>query len=71
MNDALTVSAYTGSTEDGKDSSHEMTDTGFGAAYTVTPGLVLNVTYNDWSLKDSGLTNRDGSKTSVALNLSF
>ena len=48
-----------------------MTDTGFGAAYTVTPGLVLNVTHNDWSLKDSGLTNRDGSKTSVALNLSF
>jgi hypothetical protein len=71
MNDALTVSAYTGSTEDGKDSSHEMTDTGFGAAYTITPGLVLNVTYNDWSLKDNDLTNRDGSMTSVALNLSF
>ena len=71
MNDALTVSAYTGSTEDGKDTSHEMSDTGFGAAYTITPGLVLNVTYNDWSLKDKDLTNRDGSMTAVALNLSF
>ena len=71
MNDSLTVSAYTGETEDGKDSAHEMSDTGFGAAYTITPGLVLNVTYNDWSLKDNDLTNRDGSMTSVALNLSF
>jgi len=71
MNDAMTVSAYTGSTEDGKDSTHEVNDTGFGAAYTITPGLVFNVTYNDWSMKDSVLTDRDGSMTSVALNLSF
>jgi hypothetical protein len=71
MNDSLTVSAYTGSTEDGDDASHEVSDTGFGAAYTITPGLVLNVTYNDWSVKDNDFTNSDGSKTSVALNLSF
>ena len=70
MNDSLTVSAYTGETEDGKDTAHEMTDTGFGAAYTITPGLVLNVTYNDWSLKDGSVA-QDGSKTAVALNLSF
>ena len=71
MSDSLTVSAYTGSSEDGTDTSHEMSDTGFGAAYTITPGLVLNVTYNDWSLKDGDFTNRDGSSTAVALNLSF
>ena len=70
MNDSLTVSAYTGETEDGKDSAHEMSDTGFGAAYTITPGLVLNVTYNDWSLKDGSVA-QDGSHTAVALNLSF
>ena len=71
MNDSLTVSAYTGTTEDGDDTTHEVSDTGFGAAYTITPGLVLNVTYNDWSVKDNDFVNSDGSKTSVALNLSF
>ena len=71
MSDALTVSAYTGTTEDDKDGTHEMTDTGFGASYTITPGLVLNVTHNSWDLKDTNITNESGDVTSVALNLSF
>ena len=71
MSDSLTVSAYTGSTEDGKDSTHKTNDTGFGAAYTITPGLNLSVTYNDWSFKEAASTNRDGSKTTMALDLSF
>ena len=37
--------------------------TPLGAAYTITPGLVLNVTYNDWSVKDNDFVNSDGSKT--------
>jgi hypothetical protein len=72
MSDSLTVSAYTGTTEDDKDSSHEMTDTAFGVAYTITPGLVFNVTHNSWDLKDNDLSaNESGDVTSVALNLSF
>jgi hypothetical protein len=70
--DVLTLSAYTGSTEDGKDATHDVSDTGVGLAYTITPGLSLSVTYNDWDIKDTTTSyNEDGSITSVALNLSF
>ena len=70
--DVLTLSAYTGSTEDGKDAAHEITDTGVGLAYTVTPGLKISVTHNDWDVKDGTTTaNEDGSITTVALDLSF
>ena len=71
MSDSMTLSAYTGTTEDAKDSTHEVKDTGLGVAYTITPGLVLNVTHNDWSIKDTSITNEDGSHRAVALNLSF
>ena len=71
MSDSMTLSAYTGTTEDAKDSTHEVKDTGIGVAYTITPGLVLNVTHNDWSIKDTSITNEDGSHMAVALNLSF
>ena len=71
MSDSMTLSAYTGTTEDAKDSTHEVKDTGLGVAYTITPGLVLNVTHNDWSIKDTSITNEDGSHMAVALNLSF
>ena len=71
MSDSLTISAYTGSTEDGKDSTHEISDTGLGLAYTITPGLTLSVTHNDWDLKDASATNENGEHTTVALDLSF
>ena len=70
--DVLTLSAYTGSTEDGKDATHDVSDTGVGLAYTITPGLSLSVTYNDWDIKDTTTSyNEDGSITTVALDLSF
>ena len=70
--DVLTLSAYTGSTEDGKDTAHEITDTGVGLAYTITPGLSLSITHNDWDVKDGTTSaNEDGSITTVALDLSF
>ena len=70
--DVLTLSAYTGSTEDGKDATHDVSDTGVGLAYTITPGLSLSVTYNDWDIKDGNTAfNEDGSITTVALDLSF
>ena len=70
--DVLTLTAYTGSTEDGKDATHDVSDTGVGLAYTITPGLSLSITHNDWDVKDSTSSyNEDGSITTVALDLSF
>ena len=72
VSDALTVAAYTGSTEDSKDANHEITDTGLGFTYTITPGLSLSVTHNDWDVKDGTTSlNADGQKTTVALDVSF
>ena len=71
MSDALTLSAYTGTTEDGQDSTHEISDTGLGLAYTITPGLTLSVTHNDWDMKDASATNENGEHTTVAIDLSF
>ena len=69
--DVLTLTAYTGSTEDGLDAAHEITDTGIGLAYTITPGLKVSVTHNDWDVKDGATANNDGTHTTVALDLSF
>ena len=72
VSDALSIAAYTGSTEDAQDTAHEITDTGLGFTYTITPGLSLSVTHNDWDLKDGTTTlNADGQKTTVALDVSF
>ena len=71
MSDSMTVSAYTGTTDDAKDSTHEVKDTGLGVAYTITPGLTLSVTHNDWSIKDTSVTNEDGSRMAIALDVSF
>ena len=71
MSDTLTISAYTGTTEDGQDSTHEISDTGLGLAYTITPGLKLSVTHNDWDMKDASATNENGEHTTVAIDLSF
>ena len=71
MSDSMTLTAYTGTTEDAKDSTHEVSDTGLGVAYTITPGLTLSVTHNDWDIKDTSITNENGSHMAVALDLSF
>ena len=71
MSDSMTVSAYTGTTDDAKDATHEVKDTGLGVAYTITPGLTLSVTHNDWSIKDTSVTNEDGSRMAIALDVSF
>jgi hypothetical protein len=71
MSDVLTLQAYTGSTEDSKDSGHEITDTGLGLTYTVTPGLSVSVTNNNTDLKDTTVTDEDSDVTTIAINLSF
>ena len=73
VSDAVTLTAYSASGDDDKDSAYEMTDTGVGISYTVTPGMVLHVTHNDQDLKNSlGVTtSTSASRTSVNLNITF
>ena len=71
ISDALTVEAYSGETENDKDTDYEVKDTGYGVTYTVTPGMTLSVTHNVWSFTNNGGTKDDGTNTAVALNVSF
>jgi len=70
VSDSLTLSAYTGKTEDAKQASYKLSDTGVGAVYTVAPGLTIGVTHNSWDFEGEG-TNEDGDQTSIALGMSF
>jgi hypothetical protein len=73
VSDSVTLTAYSASGDDDKDTAYEMTDTGVGISYTVTPGMVLHVTHNDQDLKNSSnvTTSTSASRTSVNLNISF
>lgn len=73
VSDAVKLTAYSASGDDDKDTAYEMTDTGFGISYTVTPGLVMHVTHNEQDLKNSSnvTTSTSGSRTSVNLNITF
>ena len=73
VSDTVTVSAYSASGDDDKDTTYELTDTGVGISYTVTPGMVLHVTHNDQDLKNGSTytTSTSASRTSVNLNLTF
>jgi ribosomal protein S3 len=53
VSDSLTLSAYTASGDDDKSTAYELTDTGVGLSYTITPGMVLHVTHNEQDLKNS------------------
>lgn len=70
VSDALTVQAYSGTTERSNDSAYEVSDTGMGLTYTITPGLSLSVTNNDFSGKSSGAAEA-GTRTVVALDATF
>ncbi len=72
VSDALTVQAYSGSTDHDTNSSFEVKDTGVGLTYTITPGMSLSITNNDYSGKgDSSLGTESGSRTAVALDVTF
>ena len=71
ISDALTVEAYSGETENDKNTNYEVKDTGYGVTYTVTPGMTLSVTHNNWSFTNNSGTKDDGTNTAVALNVSF
>ena len=72
VSDALTVQAYSGTTDHDTNSSFEVKDTGIGLTYTITPGMKVSITNNDYSGKgDSTLGTESGSRTAVALDVSF
>ena len=70
VSDALSVQAYSGTTELSSNAAYEVKDTGMGLTYTVTPGLSISITNNDFSGK--GLTSdQDGTRTVIALDATF
>ena len=71
VSDALTVQAYTGTTEKSDVSAYEVKDTGIGLTYTVTTGLSISVTNNDFSGKGGTAGAQDGTRTVVALDATF
>ena len=72
LSDSLTVQAYTGSVEHDTDADYEVTDTGFGATYTITPGLSMSLTSNSYDGKGHDtLGAEDGTTTTLALDVTF
>ena len=72
LNDSLTVQAYSGSTELDTNSAYEVKDTGIGFTYTVTPGMSVSVTSNDWSGKNGTASAAEsGTTTKLALDVTF
>jgi len=75
VSDALTLQAYSGTTDHDTDTDYEVKDTGIGLTYTVTPGMSLSITSNDYSGK--GGTNNgtaadvSGTRNNIALDVSF
>ena len=75
VSDALTIQAYSGTTDHDTDTDYEVKDTGIGLTYTVTPGMSISITSNDYSGK--GGTNNgaaadvSGTRNNVALDVSF
>lgn len=73
VNDSLTLTAYSANQSDDKDTAVDVTDNGFGLAYTITPGLKLSVTHNELDVQNSSTytTSTAGSSTKAAINVSF
>jgi hypothetical protein len=71
VSDALTVQAYTGTTEKSDTAAYEVKDTGIGLTYTVTTGLTISVTNNDFTGKGGTAAAEDGSRTVIALDATF
>lgn len=73
VNDSLTLSAYSANQSDDKDTTVDVTDNGFGATYTITPGLSVSLTHNELDVKNGSTytTSTSGSATTAALNVSF
>ena len=72
VSDALSIAAYTGTGEDSSNSAYEAEMTGMGLTYIIVDGLKLSITHNDFTGKgDSTAGTQSGSRTAVALDVSF
>ena len=72
VSDALSIAAYTGTGEDSSNSAYEAEMTGMGLTYVIVDGLKLSITHNDFTGKgDSTAGTQSGSRTAVALDVSF
>lgn len=79
VSDALTIQAYSGTTDHDTDTDYEVKDTGIGLTYTVTPGMSISITTNDYSGKggtDNGVATAageevSGTRNNIALDVSF
>ena len=69
VSDALTIQAYTSDAETGA-ANVETELTGFGLTYTVTPGMKVSITQNDFS-GTGGTAEESGSRTAFAVDVSF
>ena len=70
VSDDLTIQAFTGTGEKSDDSDFESELSGVGLTYTVTPGMSVSVTQNDFSGK-GGSADQSGSRTAFAVDISF
>ena len=72
VSDVLTVQAYQGSGEQSNNANYESNMTGVGLTYTITPGLSMSITHNDFSGKgDATAGTEEGSRTALAIDVSF
>lgn len=71
VSDQLSVAAYTGTGEDSTDADYEAEMTGMGLTYTITPGLSMSITHNDFTGKGAAAGTQSGSRTALAIDVSF
>ena len=72
VSDVLTIQAYQGTGEKSDVAAYESNMTGVGLTYTITPGLSMSITHNDFSGKgDSSAGTEEGSRTALAIDVSF
>ena len=72
VSDVLTIQAYQGTGEKSDVAAYESNMTGVGLTYTITPGLSMSITHNDFSGKgDTTAGTEEGSRTALAIDVSF
>ena len=72
VSDALTVQAYTGTAENDANANYEVKDTAYGLTYTITAGLSMSITHNDFEAENgTAAQDESGNRTVVALDVTF
>jgi len=72
VSDVLTIQAYQGSGDKSDVTAYEAEMSGVGLTYTITPGLSMSITHNDFTGKgDSTAGTETGSRTALAVDVSF